>query len=373
MKPELWRIPHVPEVAFLACIVLGAPALYQVLRSWRTQGRRALAGLVVPAILIALIAKFAVLDHRFETIPIFSYGVCIMFGFLAAIGLAAWRARREGIDPSAVLDMGIMAVVAGIVGSRLLHVLQFWATDYAGRPWYRPLEIYRGGLVFYGGLLLAAPACILLLRQRGIPMWRMSDIAAPSVPLGLAIGRIGCFLNGCCWGARCAPDFTLGVRFPHDSPAWHHHVETSGLFDLQRWKAELLARGDSADWYAFVRDTMGWDALYQTQPILRESSWPVHPTQLYEATAAFLLCAFLTWWYRHRRGEGELLWLMGSLYASERFVMETIRGDTHSHPMVGPFTMSQFIALASALCVPIWLFFRYFRKSGRLHRGTATY
>src|SRR5438105_3466527 len=90
------------------------------------------------------------------SIPIFSYGFMIMLGFIFSILYGAWRARKEGEDPNHVLDIGIYAVVSGILGSRLFYYIEFYQKHFAERPWYVMFFIWEGGIVFYGGLIAGA-------------------------------------------------------------------------------------------------------------------------------------------------------------------------------------------------------------------------
>jgi len=126
------------------------------------------------------------------------YGICVALGFLAGFGVVHWRAPRKGIPRDVASDVVFWTMVGGILGARLWYVLMN-LPDFLGRP----LEIIRidhGGLVFYGGFAGAVAAAALVCRVRHISPTAVADLVAPGLPLGHALGRIGCFLNGCCFG-----------------------------------------------------------------------------------------------------------------------------------------------------------------------------
>lgn len=134
---------------------------------------------------------------------IYSYGAMAALGLLAAILTWQWLDRREDRPPGFAADLGFWLMVSGIVGSRVTYVMANWS-------YYRsaPLEIIRinqGGLIFYGGLILGATALALWARHHRLPLWHAADFAIPGLAIGHALGRIGCFLNGCCYGRRAKP------------------------------------------------------------------------------------------------------------------------------------------------------------------------
>src|SRR3954464_4315746 len=154
--------------------------------------------------------------------PIYGYGVMLMIGFLLALELAKFLARRAGLDPELFVNCGLIALVAGVVGARLSHVIENWDvyTNPArsfGANLFDAVNIRSGGLTFYGGLLLAFPLTIAYGIYKRVPIRLGMDIIAPTIMVGLALGRVGCFLNGCCHGAACDPNFIGAVRYPFGS------------------------------------------------------------------------------------------------------------------------------------------------------------
>ncbi|MFP4057611.1 MAG: prolipoprotein diacylglyceryl transferase [Candidatus Brocadiia bacterium] len=229
---------------------------------------------------------------------IHSYGLMLAVGFYAAWWLAARRARAEGVDPEVVSNLVLLAILGGVAGARGLHVALFYES---GRPWWWVFEVWRGGLVFYGGLAGAALAVVAYLRWRGESLGRMFDIGAPAVALGQAFGRVGCFLNGCCFGGVATDGFPLGVRFPAFRDAGGHVVGSP----------------------AFVQHLeRGW-----VSP-MAEASLPIHPTQLYTSASLFAVTALLVAATPWRRRHGELFALACGLIGLQRFAIELVRRDT---------------------------------------------
>lgn len=159
-------------------------------------------------------------------IPIKSYGFCLMVGFLSAAWLAMRRAQRVKADPDVVLDLSFLALIFGVVGARAFYVVHYWGTDFAAAPnrLVAIIDITEGGLEFLGGFVGALIAVLVYAWRKKISLRLYLDVLAPSVMWGLAFGRLGCFLNGCCFGGLCTlpssdqPAQPWAVRFPYGSP-----------------------------------------------------------------------------------------------------------------------------------------------------------
>jgi phosphatidylglycerol:prolipoprotein diacylglycerol transferase len=202
------------------------------------------------------------------------YGIMVGIGFLLVIFLASRRARKEGIDPERIMDMGVYLMLAAIVGSRILYVLTN-LHEFTANP-FNVFAIWKGGLVFYGGLLAAIPVGFWYVRKHKLPVWKTADIMAPFIALGHAFGRLGCFFAGCCYGAVC--NGPLCVTF-HDA----HSLAPLGI--------------------------------------------PLIPTQLIEAGGEFMLFGILLILWRHRKFDGQLFLLYPLFYSVMRFILEFFRGD----------------------------------------------
>jgi phosphatidylglycerol:prolipoprotein diacylglycerol transferase len=207
-------------------------------------------------------------------IPIRMYGLMIGIGFLLAVFLASRRAKKEGIDPDRIMDMGVYLLLAAIVGSRVLYVLTT-LQEFTDHP-LDAFAIWKGGLVFYGGLIAAVPVGIWYVRKHKLPVWKTADIMAPFIALGHAFGRLGCFFAGCCYGSPCSGPVCITFR---DS----HSLAPLGV--------------------------------------------PLFPTQLMESGGEFLIFGILMVLWRHRKFDGQLFWLYPLLYSVLRFIIEFFRGD----------------------------------------------
>jgi phosphatidylglycerol:prolipoprotein diacylglycerol transferase len=153
---------------------------------------------------------------KLGTLSIHWYGVMVALAFLAGLWTAGRRGMRAGIAAEKIVDLGPWAIVGAIVGSRVLYVISYWQEAFAGKPITEIFMVWKGGLVFYGGLIGASLACIAYVRLKKLPLWKVADILIPSLPLGCFFGRVGCFLNGCCYGRAC--NLPWAVRFPADNP-----------------------------------------------------------------------------------------------------------------------------------------------------------
>jgi len=239
---------------------------------------------------------------RIGPFSLHTYGLFIATGVLLAIALAARGARREGVDPQKMLDLGFYLLVASIIGSRLLFVLIFYR-DYLPRPW-SIFKLWEGGLVFYGGFALALPIGIWYLRRHDLPLWRTADLWAAPLSLGHALGRIGCFAAGCCYGR------------PTSLP---------------------------------------WGITFSDPQSLAILGVPLHPVQLYEASSNFLLFLFLSLFGRFRRFEGQIFWLYVLLYSAIRFLVEFYRGDARGFILPPYLSISQGVSILLAAASLIML------------------
>jgi phosphatidylglycerol---prolipoprotein diacylglyceryl transferase len=220
------------------------------------------------------------------------YGILVAMGFLAGLWTASRRARLVGISVEQVYDLGPWLIVGGILGGRILYVISYWKEDFAANPFPEIFMIQHGGLVFYGGLIGAILTGMAYLRWKKIPVWGMADVLSPSIALGSAFGRIGCLLNGCCYGRPC--DLPWAIRFP----ATH---ETGGM--------------------------------------------PVHPTEIYDSLLNFAFYCFLAWLFRRKKFDGQIFatFLVG--YAILRSFVEYFRGDYPVHYLGGIATPAQLISM----------------------------
>ena len=144
-------------------------------------------------------------------LTIHTYGFLIATGFLIALALASREAKKEDVPNESIIDVGFYALISGIIGSRLFFIFTNWQ-HYSEHP-FDMLKIWEGGLVFYGGMIFALPTVIWYARKKGLLLWQIADIWAPSIAIGHAIGRLGCFCAGCCYGKPAEEGLAWAVTF----------------------------------------------------------------------------------------------------------------------------------------------------------------
>jgi len=230
-----------------------------------------------------------------------TYGACMATGFIVCWWLVERLSGRKDLS-----NLMMYLMLAGVVGSRAAYVVEHWQAEFAADP-LRVIRVDQGGLMFYGGLILALVvffAWCIVKRERALAL---ADLLAVVVPLGHAFGRVGCFFYGCCYGRDS--DAWCAVTFPAGSPSWYEHG---------RRMVSVL------------------------------------PTQLFEAAALLALFAALMWlWRRPSRRPGLIVgaYLIG--YAVIRFGIEVLRGDPRA--AVGPFSISQAISICMVIIGAVFL------------------
>ena len=250
------------------------------------------------------------------TIPIRGYGVMAALGFLFALLVLLRLAKRSGFTQQFAYDLWFAAFIGGFIGARVWYVVQNWDTQFADSP-LGVFAITSGGLVWYGGIIGGVAGAWLAARGHGKPMLAVLDLAVAPAALGLGFGRIGCFLNGCCFGGVTRLPWAL--RFPAGSLPFLHQLD-QGL--------------------------IGPDA---------PSSLPIHPTQLYESFFAFLLSLFLYWYSGRRRQTGRTFAVFLMLYAPVRIFFEWLRDDMP--PWLWGMTPAQVTSILAFL-LGVFLFLR---------------
>ena len=203
--------------------------------------RSHLPGLALAGAAIAfLLPRLSLADG----LPIRGYGVMLLLALVLSIGLAAWRAERLGLDPDMILSLAFWLVTSGILGARVFYIIEYYEDRF-----HKPtllgtlsamLDVSQGGLVVYGSLLAGGAALIGFVYRYRVPGLALSDLVAPSVVLGVAVGRLGCFMNGCCYGGPS--DLPWAVSFPWASPAHAAEIERGEL--PIRWP--VVPRGPQA-------------------------------------------------------------------------------------------------------------------------------
>jgi len=243
------------------------------------------------------IPEFELLGRSFGPFSLHMYGILLVTALLAALWLTGVLARREGLDPQKVQDLGIASIIAGLLGAKLLLVIVDF-DQYRASP-RALLDVLQSGGVFYGGLLGGIPIAWWYIKRHGLPLFNTLDLLAPAVALGQAIGRVGCFAAGCCYGASSTAPWSV-------------------IFT-------------SEDAHALVGVPLGI---------------PLHPSQLYESVGTLVLMFILLAVLKRRKFHGQVLcvYLLG--YAVLRFGLEFFRGDVARGTVFGgALSTSQFIAI----------------------------
>jgi phosphatidylglycerol:prolipoprotein diacylglycerol transferase len=233
---------------------------------------------------------------------IYTYGFFIAAAFLLGMSWTMREARYRGLNPKLVSDLGFYLILGGILGARLLYVLI--------NPRYfleHPLEIFmfwKGGLVFLGGAIVGAICGYVFLRKRNQPLWPWLDAVAPGLALGQAVGRLGCFAAGCCYGTKC---------------------------------------------------TLPWAVTFTHPDSLAPLYVPLHPTQIYHSLAGLVTFIFLLVAKKRLKGSGQLMGLFLILYAFFRFSIEFFRGDYRGS--IGILSVTQILALGLFI-LGLWVIYK---------------
>jgi phosphatidylglycerol:prolipoprotein diacylglycerol transferase len=264
-------------------------------------------------------------------LTIYGYGALMCLGFLAAILVAAWRARTERQDPDVIYNAGLISFLGGVFGARIFYILQY--REHFQSAWDL-VKIWEGGLVYYGGLLLAAAGVIGYLRLSRRPVLYWLDIVAPSLALGLAFGRAGCFLNGCCFGD--VSHVPWAFSWPVGSLPWNHYADAY-LAARQTIPAAFQHEGVSA----FFGSVSGWLVAGWRAP-------SIHPSQLYSLVNALGLFGVLHLGFRHKRRHGQIFFTFILLYAASRFLLEYTRADEAEVYFLGLPTLLEWVGRPDA-------------------------
>ena len=251
-----------------------------------------------------------------------TYGVLLAMAFVTGLLLMARLAARDGLDRQKVIDLGLWVLAASLIGSKALMVITEWDSYYRDNPsQILSLDFLRSGGVYYGGFIGAVIASLIVMRYYKLPWWRTADSFAPGIILGQAIGRLGCFSAGCCWG----------------------------------------------------KPTTAWYGVHFSEKGHEITGVPVgvglHPTQLYEAGAALLILALLLLIHRRRRFEGQVILAYAMLYSVARFIIEYWRDDPRGE--IFGMSTSQFIALLLFAGGLATFIYRLRRPSGELQAQPA--
>jgi phosphatidylglycerol---prolipoprotein diacylglyceryl transferase len=236
-------------------------------------------------------------------LPIFTYGFFMAIGFITGIFLAKKEAGRVGVNGDLIMDLSFYIILSALIGSRLFYV---FTAPQAFRA--NPLEVFKiwnGGLVFYGGFILAMITALVYIKFKKLKTWQVTDILVVVLPLGQFFGRLGCFSAGCCYGKIC------------DLP---------------------------------------WAVVFRNPLSLAPTGIPLHPTQIYLALGNLAVFIIL-WLYRTRKHyQGQLFCMYLVLEGSTRAWLETFRGDFRGSTYFGTLSISQVIGISMVILGVVMMF-----------------
>ncbi|TWU36116.1 prolipoprotein diacylglyceryl transferase [Novipirellula artificiosorum] len=412
MRSTLFTIPHefadLPVFGFGWGLILLAIALIVRLVILRRLQKHAFSdflsseaimwGVLALAVVIVLpMVEIKNIDGAPVGMAIRGYGVMLLIGVLTAVGLAMLRTRRRGIDPEVIINMAPWVFIGGIAGARLFYVIQYrdrFIGDSLSETVRGILTFTEGGLVVYGGFIFGVLAAVFFVVRHRLPVLKLGDAIVPCMFLGLFFGRMGCLLNGCCYGGQCA-EYWAALHFPVGSPVYVEQLEKGVLVGLEidesSGRIESVRKGSLADKAGissgsrverirlddrYLRDVpkdrpieraprgllMLVDGkTYQWSPDqLPPRAEAVQPAQLISSFSAICLCGLLCAASYVFRREGAIMMLGFASYAVLRFGLEWIRVDEKGQ-FGTSLSISQWVSvmvLAGSVAGLIWIYRR---------------
>jgi phosphatidylglycerol:prolipoprotein diacylglycerol transferase len=350
-------------------------------------------------------------------LPLYSFGTMLLAAYLGCTWLGKRLCRRVGIDPDAFRELVLWMFFFGIIGARLAWLI-FEAKE---RSFWQFFMFWDGGLVFYGAIPGALTGYVLFvdrhLRKKYLyDRWKMADCVAPCLALGLALGRVGCLLNGCCYG-EVACERCPAISFPLSGAPRVHLVDrglqTTAGFTLDREQQRLidyvepgslaeaagLKAGDAIvkvngksvveqdeqgkEYFGYLHDAFrgswprGLNSLALTVqapdgeprdlPAIAPRTVGLHPTQIYETISTTLLLFFLLSYFPYRRADGELMVIVMFGYSVHRFLNEMLRSDNEVY--ADGLTLSQNTSILVFAAAIVLAIAAYRHKASRGRQG----
>ena len=307
-----------------------------------------------------------------DGVPIYGYGMMLFLAFILGVWIAGRRAQRVGISPNIIQDLAIYVFVFGIAGARLTYMYVY------GVPLTQFIRLWDGGLIFYGsvigGLVGFGFVYVFVLRKHHVNGWTIVDVIAPSIALGMCLGRIGCLLNGCCYGNVACPDCTFQSHFPLSAPPRFDLVnkgfQTAAGFSLSETAPDprtvgavdptsqvAIAGLQAGDVIVGINDSEV--ASPADMDLAMGRDWPrgqndliltvkragaevtigpvkpltigLHPTQIYSSVGEFIIFCMLLAFSPIKTRDGQVMNLLLLSYPCHRFLIEALRNDTERY------------------------------------------
>ncbi len=390
---------------------------------------------IIAAALAFVVPYLEIIDPAGDPVglPIRGYGMMVMLGAVSGVGLAVYRARRMGLHQDVILSLAFWMCICGIAGARMFYVIQKWPEVKVvedgqlnlAKTIFSAISIQSGGLVVYGSVIGGVAAAVIYLRSKKQPILAVGDVVAPAMLVGLCLGRIGCLMNGCCYGGICQPESPFhwaAISFPRDAEPYLHRNEpveereNSPPYQRQRAVGILhgvqvgataegspvvtgvnqqLLESDTVlkDYHPQEGDRIrSFGEVEQATPKnvhllfsglsptftttegevrswaideLPERGLPVHPSQIYSSINAGLLALFLWFLYPFRRRDGQVFAVMLMVYPVARTLLELIRDDERGQ-FGTALTISQWLSVFVILLGVglMWYIFRQPKEQG---------
>ena len=270
-----------------------------------------------------------------------SFGLMMVIGFLMGLFLIGRLGRKITSNPQSITNLALYCLIAGVVGARVFYVVHHF--DQLQKPLASMFAVWQGGLEFYGGVIFAIPVIVLYSRYHKLPIWQCLDIMAIALMLGLSFGRLGCFLNGCCFGKPT--ELPWAIRFPYDSFAYFSQINANP--ERSRPDPRLKLPHDEYSSYPDINRKLypkSFDELTEQQKFEvtkgKYRCLHIHPAQLYSSANAALLSLMLYLFWRRSQiaADSGIAWkllarpgqtfaLAFILYGITRFLLEYVRDD----------------------------------------------
>jgi len=321
-------------------------------------------------------------------LPIRGYGVMLMCGVLSAMGIAMVRCEKAGLSREAFFSLATWTVVAGMLGSRVFYCVQKWdelAGETVQEKLWTSLQVTEGGLVVYGSVIGGLIAIAFWSRKNRFPLLVVADCVTPAFFIGLAFGRMGCLLNGCCYGGMCESSLP-SITFPAGSPAYMDQMASGKLFGIEAasemtaagareivqvrpnsWAAEnqvqagqkLVAISEKVVDGPTQSDAMAspvYEATVQVDSrqfqlagvAMPRRSIAVHPSQIYAAVSGLMLCIWTIFFSMIVKRTGMVIGAGLIAYGVQRIIEEIIRVD-EAGQFGTSLSIAQWISLAGIL------------------------
>jgi phosphatidylglycerol:prolipoprotein diacylglycerol transferase len=225
-------------------------------------------------------------------VTLHTYGLFVAIGFFTGLMVTIKLGAAEGFSSQQIMDMGFIIILSAIIGSRVMYVLI--NTSYYTRAPLDMLKIWQGGLVFSGGVIGVVLTMFWYIKRHGLPLGKVADLWAPAIAIGQCLGRVGCFMAGCCYGKET--DLAWGVTFTHPH-------------------------------------------------CLSPLNTPLHPVQLYSSISGLIIFVVVMLLHSKRKFEGQIfLWFL-ILHSTARLALERFRGDDRGLLLNSNMSMTQFVAV----------------------------